>query len=342
MVRHGYHGCVTCHVSPTGGGILNPYGRVASEQHLSMSSYEGEGAALWGIVTPPSWLSIGGNVRALADYSKQRSLNFLLMQAEVELEVQPTENLTVVGTLGRHERDHDTFQNIFLYSRRHYVLYKVTPDFSVRFGRFFPAVGIQHADHTIVTKHLMGWHEGGEIYNLELAASLDSMNVFITGLFGRFDTPGLNRDRGIAVRASGPVAGNLVLGGTYLYGNRDDSDRHMIGPFALLGFSPQWTLLLELDLNVVGFKSGAPGRTRLAFYAKLDYEAWQGVHFFLSTEYYRENLADPSSNLDAFGVGLQFFPRPHFELFANYKWRKDNTLSQDRTHFVFLVGHIYL
>jgi hypothetical protein len=36
MIRHGYGGCVTCHVDPSGGELLTPYGRVQSDLVLRM------------------------------------------------------------------------------------------------------------------------------------------------------------------------------------------------------------------------------------------------------------------------------------------------------------------
>ena len=42
MIRHGYTSCMTCHVSPNGGGLMTPYGRSMSKEILSRHAYEGE------------------------------------------------------------------------------------------------------------------------------------------------------------------------------------------------------------------------------------------------------------------------------------------------------------
>ena len=39
--------CTSCHYSPTGGGLLTPYGRLQSRQELSTTSGDAE-AFLWG------------------------------------------------------------------------------------------------------------------------------------------------------------------------------------------------------------------------------------------------------------------------------------------------------
>ena len=42
MVRHGYANCITCHISPDGGGVLTAYGRSLSREVLSTWGAEGE------------------------------------------------------------------------------------------------------------------------------------------------------------------------------------------------------------------------------------------------------------------------------------------------------------
>ena len=73
MVRHGYTTCATCHVDPSGSGVLTPYGRAQGEI-LLQSRYSGkpeEEASpaanfLWNALRTPDWLLGGGEVRYLA------------------------------------------------------------------------------------------------------------------------------------------------------------------------------------------------------------------------------------------------------------------------------------
>src|SRR5690242_17806457 len=68
MVRHGYNNCITCHVSPSGGGVLNHYGRSLSLEVMSFSGSEGE-EQLLGFVKTPYWLNVGGDVRSVQYYT---------------------------------------------------------------------------------------------------------------------------------------------------------------------------------------------------------------------------------------------------------------------------------
>jgi hypothetical protein len=63
FVRYGYNNCTACHYSPSGGGVLNPYGREFSANTLSM--IDGGGPFLFGAVNLPSWLAMQGELSTL-------------------------------------------------------------------------------------------------------------------------------------------------------------------------------------------------------------------------------------------------------------------------------------
>src|SRR5713101_8637381 len=71
MIRHGYTACATCHLDPSGAGVLTPYGRAQGDILLqSRFGSAGEEAApssnfLWSAVHTPDWLLGGGGVRLM-------------------------------------------------------------------------------------------------------------------------------------------------------------------------------------------------------------------------------------------------------------------------------------
>ncbi|MEI7441919.1 MAG: hypothetical protein WCK43_09885 [bacterium] len=102
FIRHGYTNCMTCHVSPTGGGALTQYGREISQDALSTWSYKGEGNLLHGAIDPkkmPSWISaIGGDLRGLRLHVKSKDYSddkWQYMQGDVEAGV-------ILGTIRAH------------------------------------------------------------------------------------------------------------------------------------------------------------------------------------------------------------------------------------------------
>ena len=118
FVRHGYTNCITCHASPTGGGILTEYGRAISKELLSRGSWffenrmdlpavdTHEEQALNGSVSLPRGISLGGDARALqliSDDSKATRGRFVFMQADLEAALSDGKRITVDGTIGRAE-----------------------------------------------------------------------------------------------------------------------------------------------------------------------------------------------------------------------------------------------
>src|ERR1035437_6993722 len=67
-VRHGYVNCTSCHVSPSGGGVLTPYGRQQVKDLLSTWSTETEAGLAEGLLQTPEWLNLGGDLRNVEIY----------------------------------------------------------------------------------------------------------------------------------------------------------------------------------------------------------------------------------------------------------------------------------
>ncbi len=71
-ITHNYASCAACHVDPSGAGQITAYGRGMSDLlvrwHANASDFDsGEpsptAGLLFGLLTPPDWLNLGGNVR---------------------------------------------------------------------------------------------------------------------------------------------------------------------------------------------------------------------------------------------------------------------------------------
>lgn len=336
MVRHGYLSCTTCHISPDGSGIPTEYGRALSGELLSTWGSEEEGKFLYGAVTPPKWLSLGGDVRVAQTYRKSPTATtgrFIFMQGDFEA-AAALRKWTAVATIGYQElRVPGQFPDQIL-SRRHYAQYRHDDRLTVRGGKFLPAIGIRMPEHIQETKRGLGFDEGTETYNLEVSYLAESYEVFATGIFGRLDSPSLGLEKGAALRPALLVSDRAKLGATYFFGTEAGTSRHVVGPFLLWGITPQWSLLFEADFQL------ASGTTGLYQYAKLAYEVVRGLHPFLTFEYARPDLGNSASARNTFGTGLQWYPRPHFDVQAMYQWRALSSTSSDQ--FAWLTGHFYL
>ena len=114
MIRHGYTNCTACHVSPSGGGLLNQYGRSLSKDVLSTWSAKNEENFLHGAINTESvndWLVTGGDLRAVQVHQENDNIKrgkFIKMQAGLEVGInQP--KWAIIGSFGQFD-DHDADQ----------------------------------------------------------------------------------------------------------------------------------------------------------------------------------------------------------------------------------------
>ncbi len=329
MVRYGYPSCVACHFNTNGGGLLKPFGRAISSDLLSTWGREGEGDFLYGAVKFPDWFSVGGDIRTVQVYQKTPTFKkgqFILMQSDLEGAAQVKE-WTVVASAGVQQirKGRDQPSTYPFISRRHYVIYRPDAEWLLQVGRFYQAFGINTPDHVIATKRGLGWDEGGETYNLQVAWLAQRHDVFVTLNAGRPDTPELNRERGVAVRGRYYLGSSSRLGLSYFYGENTVASRHVWGPFAEIGLSPHAFILTEIDFQ--GRSAGASQTAGAATYTKIDYEWIQGIHTYLTYDYLKRDLNDSTSVSYAFGVGLQWFPRSHFEINTSWQKRRVEAIS---------------
>ncbi|MCM2277371.1 MAG: hypothetical protein NDJ89_04790 [Oligoflexia bacterium] len=356
MVRHGYAACVTCHVSPDGGGVLTWYGREISGAALSTwggreKSYWGpeqkehhETFFAWDLITPPEWLLLGGDVRLnRIQYRTQdggSASRLILMQADLEAAAK-FKKLTIDATIGRDENAREIF------SRRHFLKYQLNNRTTVRFGKFFHAYGIRMPEHAVSTKRGLGWDQGSESYNIEGALVDSNYDVFLTALLSRPETKGQNGmvfgedESGFSARASTFLAEKYKIGASFFTGSTKSTDKTILGPFAMLGFTPHFTVLSEFDFTNLKLKSVTkdPGWGLVSF-NKADYELIQGLHAFATYETYRPAFSDSTSGVNTLGAGLQWFPRPHFEL--QTVWKNDKPVgATEGSHYFFLMAHFY-
>ncbi|MBY0369366.1 hypothetical protein K2X33_01685 [bacterium] len=331
MIRHGYVNCTSCHFSPTGGGILTAYGRVQAEEVLSTWSKEGEGGVLHGLVGDTGPVSFGGQFRVLQMWKRDASFTtgrFIWMQNDLEAAVTAGP-VTVVATAGIQDRA-DPFV-----SRRHYALWRTTETspWTVRAGRFLYAYGINTPDHILATKRGIGLGEDTETYNVEFSYLAEHFDIFATAVLGFFNS---GYDRGFALRGGWNLNDRSKIGVSFFAGDNGVRTRKLYGAYAMIGFTEHLFLLAQADLqNVVAGTGLGLGP---AAYARVDYEFLKGLHGYASGEYsYLGGLTGYAA-----GLGVQWFPRPHFELRLHYDRRDDRNTGNVPAHYGWLMAHYYI
>ncbi|MCB0414307.1 MAG: hypothetical protein KDD50_08245 [Bdellovibrionales bacterium] len=341
MVRHGYVNCISCHVSPSGGGVLTPYGKALSNEILSTWSFGGE----------PKYdpnkkirLDVGGELRAVQTYidnPQVREGRFILMQADVELALNYLKRLYVVSSIGldgKEITDNKSYKGI---SRRHYINYRPTEELSFRAGRFFPAFGINSPNHTLVTRRGLGWDQGEESYNLEGAWLGEKYDVFLTGIFGRPDKTELDKEKGISLSSSYSLFDKYKIGMSYYHGSNDQLSRNLFGLFGILGFTEKFFILSEIDYQSKDNKLTSTKQSGFVGYNRINYEVIQGLHLYLPYQISHLDSDNSQTKADSYGVGIQFFPIKHAELNLEYLKQRIMSVADRYDDFAYLMLHGY-
>lgn len=341
MIQHGYSNCISCHVAPYGGGNLTEYGRELSGEVLSTWTRKDEGKYSFG--DAPKWIMLGGDLRTLNIRQEAANTSFadrlILMQADFEL-AMTQKGWTIDATLGRLDTAIYPNRNDWL-SRRHFIMFKPAEEFEVRAGRFQVPFGINMPDHFAFTKEGLNWDQGTETYNIEGGWLNERYNLFVAGSFGRFDDKSLERDSGVDVTGSVMLNDKIKAGLSYHYGTNDLANRHVMGPWGIVGITPGVSLLAEVDFQRIFASSYADAQWGVADYLKLDFEPQQGLHLFGTQEALKTNFDNAQARKLRWSAGVQWFPRPHYEVEFSYQSQQDVSLDTGWRQILWLMLHFY-
>jgi hypothetical protein len=344
MVRHGYATCNSCHVSPSGGGVLNAYGRSVSSELIS--TYRNEKLSRYFIPKLPAWFSFGGDVRYVNVSSEAYNFKYhrhFLMQSDLEISVSPVPGLTIVGAVGVYNVNfpEKNTRKIEAEQRRNYVLLDVGRNFSFRLGRYIPTYGIAYPDHTLATRGRLGFSQGQETNNIETSFRNKWGEIFLTGVNGREGSV-TNSTKGYRYKEIGNGRSGLVgrinipIGRTSSAGfsaarftNRGSKTFETLygihGVLTPLIVFPWIYTMFEVDQLL------ETGKKRDTIWVvRQGVEIVRGVHVSATYEGIR-------SSYSAWRYTLQLFPISHLELSAEYQRKVPYPRGVLSESFVFLA-----
>ena len=349
MVRYGYVNCNSCHVSLTGGGVLNDYGREISREKLALFKSDDEHAKeslfAYGILSETSLqkhIKAGGDLRSVyyyVDDENTRQARTIFMQGDFEAAyVSP--KFILDATAGVEQLG--AGKNLTFLSRRHYAQYALSEAFNIRGGKFTPAYGINTADHITLTRNPLQLGENFESYNLEFSYITEQWNAFVTGILGRFDNKQSKQDRGFSVQGAYAPTERIKIGANAWYGEQLNQSRWLAGPFGLVSLSPSVIFQSEVDFEWVKPNGALLSRRGVATSQKLSYEALEGLWVYGIQEYGKSNFLSEVSQAESYGLGVQIFPRSHFEFNLAYQRVRQGGGSRNFYDTAFLMSHFYL
>lgn len=342
MSRYGYANCTACHVSPGGFGLLNEYGRGISSEVLSHWAAPGEEKFAYGLVSAPERLALAAYFRGLQVHQEtplRREGRPVIMQADLEAGYL-WDNAAVVATVGRQSYRDQGGTSSRLFSRRHYGLYRVGDVHNFRVGRFQAFYGLNDPNHFLAVRRDLRFGQDSESYNAEYSYLGEAISFYLTGLFGNFgDRYSNNQEKGVSASASYFWMDKHKLGISFLRGRDDSTSRTVGGLWAIMALTKNLYSLSELDFQY----RRASGQSQSGFVTthKLNYEITQGlIPFLLIERSHLNRRATPYR--DTFGGGVQFFPRPHFELLGQLQREQAHGIAQATVDRAWLMINFYL
>lgn len=304
-------------------------------------AYEGMSKPLYGLLDLPQQLDIGGDIRQVeykvetADFTLQRKF---LMQADLEVSLELLPGLRFVS-LGGHYGEQYRWER-----RRYYAIFENQQEgYSTyaRVGRFYPAYGILLDDHTRISRRALGFDQGAETFNIEGGWSSEKGTVYFTRVMG--NRPSFSDDGfgGINHTPNGSDGWTAKLSRFHskftqyslnlLDLKNGDTRRRVIGVSFMSGFTKKFYGLFQYDRG-----RDEPALTLFdVFFGRLGYVLFQGFHIRSDFQYNRSIQTDFRS----YGLGVQWFPIPHWEFQAYYDQTQQNGIPG--TSWLLMV-HYYI
>jgi hypothetical protein len=345
MVRHNYTQCTSCHVSPTGGALLNSYGRQQAAELLSTWSSENEEQFLHSKVgkdLADKGLLFGGDVRWIQTYIKndnrEKARSFPMMANFIG--AYQSDRFTAVVSVGEvHEQNKGGVHGNFKASE-YYGLLNITDEVAVRAGRFLPAFGVNMPDHSLNSRYMIGFIPILRFDTVE--ASYLSENWTIIAAAARtplsIDARYQYQETVRSLNVSYSLFEGTRVGTSYWRGYGPDRDRTIAAAHAIIGFSKKLYNITELAMQYEDSQDGFYG------YSKWGYEVFKGLIPYVQLQLSQDDV-EVSNTKKIYGLGVQFFPRPHFELSGQWdRIHYDNTSSGQDNRWEdrgFFIAHYY-
>jgi hypothetical protein len=355
-----YTRCSACHYSPTGGGLLTPYGRLLSHRELSTwrpatadteaaDDRHGEQAFLYGALGDalgpvnlglemrPSHLRVGFP-------GGHQDMN-LQMNLDLVGAVQKDRWLAY-GSAGREPpyaavRNGRTLSNPAFISYEHWISYQFDDHLRVRAGRFLPAYGVRFADHSMYSRAGLDLDRNDQVYGLEASGTVGASLVQVMISPGKAES--ILHDRGhrglsTAARWQFDLAPRATIVGSAFYRDATGSDPHSGAVGAAFGIAPTsrvsiWT---EVDANLQVKDLG--GRSWLVV-NETSIEVYRGIWLkFLPQLRTSGSVAgDASARL---GFAADLLPRTHWNVNLSYYY--DHRFDAGSTSTFLAQLHLFM
>jgi hypothetical protein len=324
MIGRGYTGCATCHADPSGGGLLNDFGR--DEAAASLRSRYGDrepfpASQLLGLVKAPDWLLAGASFRYLALYMKTGGAPYMtssiVMQADLRAGISAGP-WRAAGSLGvnQNERSPAAVAGDVV-AREYWAGYALGNDkILVRAGRMNLPFGVRSIEHTLFVRTATRTDlNDTQQHGVALAFRGGGFRGEVMGIAGNYQlSPDAFRQRGYSGYVEWSPTSRYAFGVSSLVTHaaqdvylRASNTRQAHG--LLVRASPVERLVLLAEVDYVRqAPASLSAWNGLATMVQVDVEPWQGLHLIGTGESYDSGQPGTPTSWGAWGgIGWFFF-----------------------------------
>lgn len=313
--------CSGCHLSPSGGGLLNENGLAVAEATSQLGTAP---EVMYGTLPLPGWLALGGDLRGASGYLRtpDDTVTGFPMQADLyahaaahgfsvqlTVGVRPAQWIRGNGTPAVIDR---------LWSREHYVMWQQHPGEAdglyVRAGRFLPVFGLRLVEHVAYTRRYGGLPLYAETYAAAVEYVTPAWEAHLTGFVEDPLIDPVTHDSGVAGYAEVRLTERLAVGGEAMV-TAIDGLAKLRGGATGKAYLPAADLLVQTELQLVHQQvhgRGAPNQLVGYVLASRPF----GAAFLLDVGlgHYDEDIAIAGLDRDAADVNVHWFVTSHLEL----------------------------
>jgi hypothetical protein len=332
-----YTRCTACHYSPTGGGLLTPYGRLLSHRELSTTGGtaiapaagaeddpHGEQAFLYGALggalgpvhlgleTRPSHLRIGFP-------GGHQDMN-LLMNLDLIGALQKN-GWTAYGTVGREPpqsavRNGRTLPTAEFISYEHWMSYQTEGGVRVRAGRFLPAYGVRFADHNAYTRIYLDLDRNDQVYGVEVSDTIGPSMVQVMVSPGKAEAilhDRTHRGLSTAGRWQFDLAPRATVVGSAFYRHSTDVDPRSGAVGGAFGFAPASRLSIWTEADAQ-LQTKAAGGHSWVVVNETSVEVYRGIWLKVSPQLRTAGSLPGIPSLRRLAFAADLLPRTHWNL----------------------------
>lgn len=306
--------CTSCHLSPSGGGLLDENGLNTADV---ISQWGTNPEFMYGKISPPSWLAVGGDFRAMGGYTRapQQYLNAFPMQGDLYA-AATYEDFSFRATVGFRPAQHGNETLTRLYAREHYIQWKSDVSSAegayVRIGHLMPVFGLRLAEHPTYTRRYGGTPLFSETYGASASYITERYEAHASGFIVNPVMDGVRLENGIALYGEARIKPTTQVGAGVMLEVNDAHQRYRFAGTAKHYLaSPGIKILAELQFVIPVV--GSYRWQQIVGHVMGSYALTDSILIDLGIGHYDENLRVTNVDRNALDLNVHWFVTSHFE-----------------------------